>query len=228
MSEKGRNTRFEDAVRSYHEPPDTPREEIWERIRAGRGAAGAERRAPRSRGLLRRVRTWVPAAAAAVLLLGVGIGRLTAPAPEEEARVATVEKKADRGGAAAKGSKGRPPSADRRAEAFRRAAGPFFGRAEILLTDFRIGPGALEDAGDFPSRAASLLAETRLLLDSPAAHDPETAALLRDLELALARLVLVGAADGVDREGIRNGLEEKMLLTRLRERVPRRPRTAGI
>jgi hypothetical protein len=59
------------AARDYNTPGETPRERMWTEIRARRAQATAELpHAPRRR-------SWyVPAAAAAVLLLGIAIGRL--------------------------------------------------------------------------------------------------------------------------------------------------------
>src|SRR5437667_96037 len=64
--------RLEQAARDYHRPPATPREELWARIQAERAR---RRSAPR----VVRLRPWFrwSLAAAAVLLVGVLIGRAT-------------------------------------------------------------------------------------------------------------------------------------------------------
>ncbi|MEO7476869.1 MAG: hypothetical protein ABIY46_16210, partial [Gemmatimonadales bacterium] len=56
------------AAHEYHRPPDPPVEAMWRAIQAERRAGRPGRPAP-----LR----WVPWAAAALLAVGVGIGRLT-------------------------------------------------------------------------------------------------------------------------------------------------------
>src|SRR3989442_13320963 len=66
--------RLEQAARDYPRPPATPREELWARIQAERAR---RRAAPRVLVLQPWLRWGL--AAAAVLLLGVAIGRSTAP-----------------------------------------------------------------------------------------------------------------------------------------------------
>jgi hypothetical protein len=58
------------AAREYHRPPEPPREAIWRAIQAERRVERATRPAPR------RWVAWA-AAAAALLAVGVGIGRVT-------------------------------------------------------------------------------------------------------------------------------------------------------
>jgi hypothetical protein len=58
------------AARDYNRPDETPRERMWTEIRAARAAMPA-------RQVKRRPLWLVPLAAAAVLLIGIGIGRLT-------------------------------------------------------------------------------------------------------------------------------------------------------
>jgi hypothetical protein len=69
MSDDQLDERLREAARSYNAPPETPREEMWARIQAGR-------REPRVLELRPRRVLWA-AAAAAVLALGIGIGRVS-------------------------------------------------------------------------------------------------------------------------------------------------------
>jgi len=90
-------------------------------------------------------------------------------------------------------------------------------QAEALLTGFRAeapgGGGAAADA----MWARDLLSTTRLLLDSPAARDPERRRLLEDLELVLAQLVLLPRADSPEERAlIDRALRRGDVLTRLR------------
>jgi hypothetical protein len=83
-------------ARDYQRPPETPREEMWARIEAARRAAprvvpGEVRVlpfAPR-----RRVAPWIATAVAASLVLGIAIGRISAPdriAPAASGTLAAV------------------------------------------------------------------------------------------------------------------------------------------
>src|SRR5215207_5594064 len=89
--------RFDDqlreAARDYNAAPETPRDEMWERIVAERAAGQADRRTdgqvdnavrplvrtirPSNRPAVRLLR-W-PLGIAAVMALGIGLGRMTAP-----------------------------------------------------------------------------------------------------------------------------------------------------
>src|SRR5688500_5399519 len=83
-----------DAARDYNAPPETPREQMWDRIVATRKerterterAEKAEKAEKATRIIplrpFRRLRPFrLPIGIAALLALGVGLGRLTAPAP---------------------------------------------------------------------------------------------------------------------------------------------------
>ena len=83
-------------ARDYQRPPDTPREEMWARIEAARRTA--PRPSPTEVRVLpfaqrRRLARWIATAVAASLVLGIAIGRLTAPegtAPGNSGMLATV------------------------------------------------------------------------------------------------------------------------------------------
>src|ERR687885_154334 len=71
--------RLKRAAADYHKPPETPRDAMWEAIHRGRQG----KRPPERGRVLVFPRRWVPwaAAAAAVLAIGIGIGRLTVSRP---------------------------------------------------------------------------------------------------------------------------------------------------
>lgn len=63
-----------DAAASYNVPPATPRDEMWARIQARRVAPAQRQPTARSARLTVTRRVWLSAAAAAVLVMGIGIG----------------------------------------------------------------------------------------------------------------------------------------------------------
>jgi len=78
--------RFDEALgqmaRDYQRPPETPREEMWARIEAARRAAprpGQHEVRVVPIASRRRLAPWIAAAVAASLILGIGIGRMSAP-----------------------------------------------------------------------------------------------------------------------------------------------------
>ena len=187
------------AARDYHRPPDTPREAMWREIERARRLDRARRPAPR------RVIPWA-AAAAAVLALGIGIGRISRPAAPADGAVTTAT----------------PPTAPRVNEtADRLATEEHLGQSEAFLTLFRasVRTGSQERLASATAR--QLLATNRLLLDSPAAQNRKTRLLLEDLELVLAEIAqLTPEATAGDREVIREGMERGGVLSRLRTVVP--------
>jgi hypothetical protein len=190
------------AAKEYHRPPEPPREAIWRAIQADRRAERATRPAPRR---------WVPwaAAAAALLAVGVGIGRLTQPGPATNRGAPTA-------------SWG-PSAATPRVNdaAYRLTTVEHLGQAEAFLTLFRasVRTGGQERLASATAR--QLLATNRLLLDSPAATDRKTRVLLEDLELVLAEIAQLAAdAQPDDRVLIRDAMDRGGVLSRLRTEVP--------
>jgi hypothetical protein len=187
--------RIRDLARERHVPPPTPREEMWQAI--------ASRRTRR----VHRAPRWVPwaAAAAAVLTLGIGIGRMSAPSSNQPVAVADTATEAHRVN----------PTA------YRLAAEEHLAQSEAFLTLFR---ASLERPGDHrlaSATARQLLAGNRLLLDSPAARDADTRRLLEDLELVLAEIAQLSPGSPTqDLDLIRDGIERGDVLSRLRQAVP--------
>lgn len=205
-----------DAARDYNAPPETPREEMWQRIKAARSdQAGAteqpaeDQKAGDPVGRVRSVRYFRPLALAAGIaaLLGTGIalGRLTVH-PAEPVAVSPVI----------------PPAAPKvSAAAYQLATTEHLSQAEIFLTLFRasVRQGGNERLASATAR--ELLASNRLLLDSPAAKDGRTRALLQDLELVLAEIAqLSPQPKSRDLELIQEGLDQGGVISRLRIAVP--------
>jgi len=214
------DNQFDDQLRQaahdYNAPPETPRDLMWDRIVAERAARkeaeGIEKADQKGRVLpfdsfrrstFRPVR--LAAGIAALLALGIGLGRMTAPAPESLAPTTVVTEAAPRGGEVA----------------YRLAATEHLSQSETFLTLFRasVRQGGNEQLAS--STARQLLATNRLLLDSPAATDNRTRLLLQDLELVLAQIAqLSGRPSSPDLDFITNGLDDSGVMSRLRTAVP--------
>ena len=112
-----------------------------------------------------------------------------------------------------------PPLRSRKTVPYQLAATEYLSRTETFLTRVKSDPvaGDSETAG----WARTLLSETRLLLDSPAASDPGLHTLLQDLELGLASIVQVssGTPNAARLETVDAGLARD-LLARMRTRIP--------
>lgn len=215
--------RFEDqlrdSAREYNDPPETPREEMWAAIHAERGEKAekgekAEREAPATTGEilplrpLRHLRPLRPlrllAGIAALLALGIGLGRLSVHTPQPVATPVSVARATPRGTAA-----------------YRLATTEHLGQSEAFLTLFRASVRGHGDERLASATARQLLATNRLLLDSPAASDPRTKLLLQDLELVLAEIAqLAPQPRARDLDLITEGLEQGGVLSRLRMAVP--------
>jgi hypothetical protein len=190
-----------DAARDYNAPPETPRDEMWGRIVAAR-AAGQSTDPPSVR-LLRPLR--LPLGIAALLALGVGLGRLTAPAPEIPAPPTVATAAAPHAGELA----------------YRLAATEHLSQSEAFLTLFRASVHRQGTEQLASATARQLLATNRLLLDSPAGSDSRTRLLLQDLELVLAQIAqLSGRPSSPDLDFITEGLEDSGVMSRLRTAVP--------
>ena len=104
---------------------------------------------------------------------------------------------------------------------YRLAAVQHMSRAEALLTTFRAGARAGEVDPAIQPWARDLLTGTRLLIDSPAAGDPELRALLGELELVLAQIVQLSAQRRAEEvQIIDRQLDADGVITRLRTAVP--------
>jgi hypothetical protein len=221
FKDKFGDERVRDAARQYNEPPETPRETMWSRIEAARAEKRAERRKmykPARRPFWQSFRLWVPAAAAAMLVIGISIGRFTAPG-DDPAQVTGSEDQRDDTVEVVAG----PTEGTTNRTAFKLAAAPVLNKAELLLTQFKSGE-EMDDNGDsYTKRARSLLMDTRLLLNSPAADDPKLRQVLFDLELVLIQIVRI-AGDSEEaqeeREIINENMHDRSLLPRLRTNTP--------
>jgi len=211
-------------AREINQPPATPREEIWARVRAARADGRTERRtdaqqddlsarrAVHSRSVRPSFRPSVlgwAAGIAAVLLIGIALGRTTIT-------------NARAGGPSV--LSGLPDStlpAERKTMAYTIAAVQHLSRVETFLTSLRTSPDS-----QFAGQARELLSSTRLLLDARD-MDPRLRRLLADLEDILVQLVqydVNGKREDLDL--ITDGLKERQVLPRLHSAIPAGPARA--
>lgn len=116
--------------------------------------------------------------------------------------------------------KGLPNNAT--APAYQLAAVRHLSEAEALLTSFRTRSNADQQMdAQLGTWARELLSNTRLLLDSPVANDPQRRPLLEDLELVLVQIVqLSPGSTAQDRDLIEKTLQHDHVMTRLRTAIP--------
>lgn len=191
---------IQQAAQDYHRPPAAPRDEMWAAIAAARRA---QRERPKVLPFTTRLRWGV--GIAAVLALGIAIGRMTGGRPD----VATV-----------------PPAstAGDSSLAYRMAAAQYLSSTEVLLTGFRAEGAAGANDPQLVESARNLLGTTRLMLDCPAGRDPRLRPLLEDLELVLAQIARLPSATGTNEVDLINqGLEQRSVLPRLRSAIPAGP-----
>jgi hypothetical protein len=149
---------------------------------------------------------------AATLLIGVLIGRTTAPkggpamAPLVEQPLA--------------GASVAPvvPSTD----PYQRVSDELLGRSAVLLAALPESGGRGEADGRLAEQGAQLLTTTRLLLDSPVGTDPRMRPLLEDLELVLVQVARIrGPHQQDDMSLIHDALDQRDIVPRIRSAVAR-------
>jgi hypothetical protein len=115
-----------------------------------------------------------------------------------------------------------PLSSSSASSAYQLTAVRHLSEAEALLTSFRARSTADQQMdAQLGSWARELLSNTRLLLDSPVANDPQRRPLLEDLELVLVQIVqLSPGSTPQDRELIEKTLQQDHVMTRLRTAIP--------
>jgi hypothetical protein len=173
--------------------PPVPREAMWARIEQERELAKHSRKS----------KVWMSwgVGLAAMLAVGVGIGRMSVQdAQPPVAPVARVET---------------PAAGQINRTAYSMVVSQHMTSAEALLTTFRTQPQGTLDP-EIREWARELLTNTRMLLDSPAADDPDVAVLLQDLELIIAQISRMTAPSSEEREIIRDGMKKTEVLPRLR------------
>jgi hypothetical protein len=192
---------LDDAKRTFRVPSEPPIDAMWDSI------AQRHFRSPMARRWRRSFPHWPALAVAMVasLVMGVSIGRFTAPA--NDATVATTDRGVPRGTLAGR--------------AYQRAASEFLGQTALLLAALpgEARSGSADDA--FSAQASQLLITTRLLLDSPAASDRRIRDLLEDLELVLAQVARLESStrQRAEFDLITEALEQRDVVPRIRSVV---------
>jgi hypothetical protein len=155
---------------------------------------------------------WI--AAAAALLIGVGIGRYIPLGKATEQTSASQP--------AIASAETLPPGADTSAvgDAYRDQTSKYLGQAAALLISLPAKDSRNKPDTSFAGKAADLLVTTRLLIDSPAAQDPKLRSLLEDLELLLVQVArLRGETNRGDLDLIHQAVEQGDVLSRLNTAV---------
>ncbi len=217
MTQEHEDPKFEqwlqDAARTtYHAPRTTPRDEMWNKIVAAR----------RNKRVI-VLRPWLrwAVAAAAVLVLGIGIGRWSAHQVSEPVIGTTT----------AEGTRTTNELDSLASVAYQVAATQYLSRTEAFLTSFRTDANRSANTARLARQARDLLTTTQLMLDSPAGDNPRLRSLLEDLELVLMQISLLNPLqDGHDRDLITQGMNQSNVLPKLRSAIPAGPvpvRTEG-
>ena len=205
------DNRFNDVIRelphSFNEPPPPPLDEMWTVIEEAHFNAPVS--ISRPRGIASRA-PWL--AAAAALVLGIGLGRYLPrsanrseqPAPSIAANPTLAK-----------------PDTSAVADAYRDQTNRYLGQAAALLISLPARDASGKTDATFASKATDLLVTTRLLIDSPAAtQDPKLHSLLEDLELVLVQIARLHTEKNKgDLDLIHQAVEQGDVLSRLNSAV---------
>jgi len=195
----------QEAAQSYREPPDTDVDSLWDELNQRRAHAPPVRRITELRPRRWYAQPWLRAAA--ILVVGVGIGRLSVSSPTPSASQATAPV-AEAPALLIEGTLD-VPGAER-----------YLGQTVALLASLNADARATWGDTLMTARASRLLSTTRFLLDSPTASDPNVRALLEDLELVLVQIVQIPASKSAsDVELIHQAMQQRDVMPRLRSAV---------
>jgi hypothetical protein len=198
--------KFDEALRGLNVPPAPPLDEMWAVIE---DAHFNDVRATMPATRVSRL-PWL--AAAATLILGIGIGHYL---PIGEARSADGSESPSVAAANAN-----PADTSAVAEAYRDQTTQYLGQAAALLIALPTRTVSTKTDAVFAGKATDLLVTTRLLMDSPAGQDPKLRGLLEDLELVLVQIArLRGERNRSDLDLIHQAVEQGDVLSRLNSAV---------
>ena len=195
MEDKQLDQLLEAARESYRMPPEPAVEALWQRIDSEAFSKPA-----------RRSIEWRIASslAAASLVFGVFAGRWSAGVSSTPAATATTE-------VATAMPASRP---------YQKTTEALLGQTAVLLAALGTDRTSSSLAANVSDQATQLLGTTRLLLDSPAATDPQMHSLLLDLELTLAQVArLQPTRNGSELTLINQAVSERDIVPRIRSAV---------
>jgi hypothetical protein len=206
MDEKHFDEVLRDLPRSFNPPGQPPLDDMWGVIEDAHFNAPAS--VSSSRGMMRRA-PWL--AAAAALVIGIGIGRYTPSSARTTTNPPLPMMTAS--GQAASGTSAV-------IDAYRDQTSHYLGQAAALLISLPAKDASGKADAAFAGKAAELLVTTRLLMDSPAAQDPKLRTLLEDLELVLVQIArLRGERSRGDLDLIHQAVDQGDVLSRLNSAV---------
>lgn len=193
-----------EAGRTYNDPPDTNLDSLWNELEQRR-----ERESTTPAITVVPPRRWHAnpwLRAAAILVVGVGIGRVSA-SPDVTALVPRAES------VAAPTSLHENPLDAPDAE-------KYLGQTVALLASLQSEARTTVSDTLMVARASRLLSTTRFLLDSPSAADAGVRTLLEDLELVLVQIVQIPSSKSAsDVELIHQAMQQRDVMPRLRSAV---------
>lgn len=231
MSEKELDRILGDLAHEYRCPPEPPSDRIWQKVEQriaesidvdGSVPSRKQTKDPgrSERWMFPKGRpAWMPwgsgTSAVALAAAAIVIFVLTQSPPNQVEPISDLQERVREHAGHATAS----------TTAFALAAGSYLGRADALLTKLAQMRESGRPAPEIQPWAESLLLETRLLLDSPAAEDPSIVALLLELELTLAQVSQdpdLAYADSGTKES------DRALLMRIRFKTPAGTISVGI
>jgi hypothetical protein len=206
-----------DAAQTYRKPPTAQLDEMWKQIETASFRNEKSQNINEARG--RRLRLAIPrwVGIAATLVIGVGIGRYSTSLGRNHTPATNLTPAA----VAAMASANAEARADSAAVApYEAETSKYLGQTAALLIALPTEARGGRADEQFAARANELLNRTRLLMDSPAATDPQMQSLLEDLELVLAQIVrLQNDPSRTDLDLINRALEQRDVIPRLRTAV---------
>jgi hypothetical protein len=208
MSEDRLDKIIDTAADHYNVPPvNPPFEQMWTAIEAesfGQVIPGSNEGSARGVSLVNN--PWLRMAA--VLVLGVAIGRFTMRAPivpPAPAQTVVAER----------------PDVE---ASYQLSAERYLGQAVTLVANLpqQLQSGRMDSA--YVSKASESLTQLRLIMDSPAASNPRLRALFEDLELVLVQVVqMPETGNAIEAKLIRQAMQEKDVMPRLVDAVAETP-----